>query len=107
MEDTLTDKPHSKGFVHVEMINAEQLDVFFRFRKDTPFNSDTLRCNFVVCREASDPIDEVGDTQRKKDSKPLPKVIDDRWVAGEQDFFGLGLLRDLNKRPNRYCRTGI
>lgn len=90
VQNALTDKPHSQWFVHVEMINAKQLDVFFRFGEDAPFDSDSLGSNLVVCREASGPVDEVGDTEREEDSKPLPEIVNDRRMAGEQDVFSFG-----------------
>ena len=92
MQDALTDKPHSQWLVQVEMINAKQLDAFFRFGEDAPFNSDSLRCNLVVCRDAPGPVDEIGDTEREEDSKPLPEVVNDCRMASEQEVLSLGLL---------------
>jgi hypothetical protein len=75
------------------VINSKQLDIFFQFGEDAPFNSDSLRCYLVGCRDALDPVEEVGDAKREGDSHPLPEVVEDRWMASEQGLLSLGLFR--------------
>jgi hypothetical protein len=89
----VTGKPHSQRLVQIEVINSKQLDIFFQFGEDAPFNSDSLRCYLVGCRDALDPVEEVGDAEREGDSHPLPEVVEDRWMASEQGLLRLGLFR--------------
>ncbi len=93
LEEALTGKPHSQRLVQIKVINAKQLDVFFRFGEDSPFNSDSLRCYLIGSRDALDPVEKVADAEREDDSHPLPEAVDDRWMASEQGLFSLGLFR--------------